>query len=241
MGLTDPFPLFVKGAPDNFDFSFQFQDAVLSIVPSGLLLLLAPARYYALHAQRKYIGGEALMRGKLGAIALMGGLRLAELVLCSKQTNEAAPLAVTAAAISLVSVIFVSILSPAEHAKSLRPSTVLTLYLLTTCLCDAIRARSLWLAGNVSLAAVFLSAVGVEFCLLIMESWEKSAFILEKKNHSPESYAGFINRLFFWWANGVLRAGYKSVLVLEDLYQIEDSLDANTTSVDFHREWTNSE
>ncbi|KAJ6783186.1 hypothetical protein PWT90_07877 [Aphanocladium album] len=237
MGLTDPFPLFVKGAPDNFDFSFQFQDAVFSIVPSGLLLLLAPARYYVLHGQRKKIGGEALMRIKIGAILLMGGLRLAELVLSSKQPHEAASLAVSASTLSLASVIFMSILSPAEHAKSLRPSAVLTLYLLVSCVCDAVRTRSLWLAGNLAPAGIFLATAVVEFCLLILESWDKSAFSLENKNYSPEAYAGFINRLFFWWANGILRAGYKSVLALEDLYQVEAGLDANNTSVDFKRQW----
>ncbi|KAJ3494039.1 hypothetical protein NLG97_g4340 [Lecanicillium saksenae] len=237
MGFTDPFPLFVKGAPVNFDFSLQFQNAVFSIVPSGLLLLLAPARYYLLQGQPKKIGGDMLMRSKLMVIFVLGGLRLAELVLASKQSHEMTPLAVSAATVSLASVVFMSILSPAEHAKSLRPSAVLTLYLLVSCVCDAVRTRSLWLAGNTSVAGIFLAAALVQVVLFTLESWGKREFALANMDYSPEAYAGFIDRLFFWWANGILRTGYKSVLVLEDLYQIEASLDANNTSIDFQREW----
>lgn len=65
MALPNPFPLFAKGAPGNFDFGLEFQDAAFSIVPSGLLLLAAPARYYAVRARRQCIGGAALMRSKL--------------------------------------------------------------------------------------------------------------------------------------------------------------------------------
>lgn len=54
---------------------------------------------------------------------------------------------------------------------------------------------------------------------------------------TPEIYAGLISRLFFWWANGLLRAGCKSVLVLEDIYALEQGLDADVTGAAFHAEW----
>lgn len=46
------------GFPGTFDFSQQFEEAVLSLVPSLLLLLLAPARYLLLLPKGKCTGGE---------------------------------------------------------------------------------------------------------------------------------------------------------------------------------------
>lgn len=111
---------------------------------------------------------------------MLGGLRLADLVLSSKKAKEAAPLAVAAATISFASVFALALLSPAEHAKSLRPSTVLTLCLLVSCVFDAVRARSFWFANSMALSGVTLAAVAIQFVLFLTEAWEKRAFALEQ-------------------------------------------------------------
>lgn len=152
--------------------------------------------------------------------------------------NENGPLAVAAATVALASVLAMGMLSPAEHAKSLRPSTVLTLYLLVSCCFDVVRTRTMWLGGHVTLAGISLASVIAQVFLFVMESWEKRSFALEeRKTDSPETYAGFINRLFFWWINGMLRTGFRSVLALEDVYEVEESLNANGASARFRQAW----
>lgn len=49
----------------DFDFSLVFQESVLSIVPSVLLLVIAPFRLLALSERRKRIGGRLFRSLKL--------------------------------------------------------------------------------------------------------------------------------------------------------------------------------
>lgn len=48
-----------------FDFSLTFEESVLSVVPSALLLLLAPVRLISLQKQPNRVGGKEFQLVKL--------------------------------------------------------------------------------------------------------------------------------------------------------------------------------
>lgn len=59
----------VEGCDRTFDFTVAFEESILSIVPSVLLILVAPIRILLLKDQRRRVGGRAFQRAKLVRIA----------------------------------------------------------------------------------------------------------------------------------------------------------------------------
>jgi hypothetical protein len=99
------------------------------------------------------------------------------------------------------------VLSHIEQSRSVRPSSVLTAYLLFSALLDGPQVRTLYLQhDNGAIAAVLLATVGLKLALLLLDSLEKKAYLtLEYQRLSPESLGGILNRSFMWWLNGLKR------------------------------------
>lgn len=55
----------VQGCDRQFDFTVTFEESILSIVPSVLLLLLAPVRILRLQGRRPRVAGRGFQRVKL--------------------------------------------------------------------------------------------------------------------------------------------------------------------------------
>ena len=51
-----------------FDFTILFEDIFLSIVPSSILLLLAPVRLITLYGRRRTVGGQSFRIAKLVSV-----------------------------------------------------------------------------------------------------------------------------------------------------------------------------
>lgn len=49
----------------SFDFTLLFEESILSILPSVILLLFAPVRLVSLSRKKRVVGGNALRFGKL--------------------------------------------------------------------------------------------------------------------------------------------------------------------------------
>ena len=159
--------------------------------------------------------------------AIYGALQLSLLVLwagtSSIRTTASVPTAVLTFAASLV----LPLLSYAEHDRSVRPSTLLNVYLFTTLLFDAAHARTLWLRGTShSIAVVTVVTVVIKIGLLLLEMVEKRRILLPKHAamSPPEASAGLFNRLFFVWLNGLFRRGFSSYLTVDDLHILDKHL-----------------
>lgn len=119
------------------------------------------------------------------------------------------------------------LLSYAEHYRAVRPSSLLGAYLFTTLFFDIAHTRTLWLQQNSSaLVAVTTASVLVKVTLLIAESIEKRRLLLPKylAISPPEATAGFFNRLFFVWLNGLFRRGFSKYFQVEDLFVLDKHL-----------------
>lgn len=136
------------------------------------------------------------------------------------------PGSVPAAALSLVASLLATALSPLEHRYSIKPSTVLSVYVLLTGLLDIAVARTLWLAlPSNSIPAIFSTSLAVKLVILCLESLEKDGLLLaEWKDRAAEETANILSRSLFWWLNPVLWRGNRHDLTVDDLPGVDSAL-----------------
>ncbi|KAK6614847.1 multidrug resistance-associated protein 1 [Botrytis cinerea] len=197
----------------GFDFTPLFEDVILSIVPSVILLLLLPIRIWMLH-------------DVLRSFTVM---QTVYLVMNTTTSTLKTSATIPAAALLLVDALALFALSHLEHLHSVRPSALINVWLLLTLPFDIARARSLWLVhANNPTAAVFTSALGVKIMVIIVEAMEKRHILLDRyRNTSPETTSGIYSRSFFWWLNTLMTTGFQRVIKNEDLYPIGEEMSSN--------------
>jgi ATP-binding cassette, subfamily C (CFTR/MRP), member 1 len=109
-----------------------------------------------------------------GTVLLFTCLQLALLVLWALPSAFPTQASIAAATISFIDCLAIGILSYIEHTRSVRPSTILNVYLLFSTLFDIVKAGTLWLrSGSHYIAAAFTSSLSLKTILLILESMEK--------------------------------------------------------------------
>lgn len=136
-------------------------------------------------------------------------------------------------------VVFLCVLSYQEHIKSIRPSSILNVYLLCTLAFDAVQIRTIWLIDNdTAIAGVFTASLALKLCIFLLEAGEKHQFLYhDDRNHGPEEKSGIFNRAVFWWLNDLLIQGRKNILALEDLYPLNEDLSTRDLFSKFQTAW----
>ncbi|KAL2067058.1 hypothetical protein VTL71DRAFT_1482 [Oculimacula yallundae] len=225
--------------PTEFDFTIVFENTILSIVPSTLLLLVLPFRIFALYGKSRKVSKSFLYENKLLFLVAFACMQTALLVL-----NAATPFlrtrsAIAASALTLIDAVGLCLLSHMEHMHSIRPSAIINVYLLITLPFDIARARTLLLHSNTQIfGAVFTSALAIKVLILISEAVEKRNILLDQYRHtSPEVTSGIYNRSFFFWLNHLMRTGFKKILVNDDLYPIDNEMSSRVLLDRAERSW----
>lgn len=134
---------------------------------------------------------------------------------------------VPSAALNIVAAVELLALTWIEDARSVRPSSLLNIYLVFTTFFDAVQVRTLYLysPANNALSAIFASTVASKVVLLFLEGGRKTAYLMPQyKSLPPESTSSIINRSFLWWVNDLFYSGLRSVLTLDDLYVLDGKL-----------------
>ena len=136
---------------------------------------------------------------------------------------------IAAAAVSTISTCASCLLSSFEHSRTLRPSSLLGLFLLLTLLFDIVHTRTLWNRAdngiNHTIAYVSLAAVVAKASVLTLESLRKARWLSPPfRSAPPEATSGLWDRSFFWWLNPLFRAGYGRVLYVDDLFRLDKHL-----------------
>lgn len=143
-------------------------------------------------------------------------------------------LTVAATAIGVAAAAVMVYLSLLEHARSLRPSLLLTIFLLLTILFDAAMTRTSWLANVhselVTDAYIQMAALALKLAILFAESKEKKKWIIgwSAQEHSPEETSGFISLAFMSWLNPLFLRGYHQHWTVDSLYAIDQRLGARS-------------
>lgn len=144
----------------------------------------------------------------------------------SLNKNAQVSASIAAATVNLMVSLQMIALSWFEDARSVRPSTLLSLYLVVTVLLDLPQARTLWIHGGLATTAGITStAVGLKTLFLVLENLGKRRYLLSVyQDLPPESTSGIVNRSFLWWINDTFRRGFRQALAVDDLSRLDPAL-----------------
>lgn len=172
-------------------------------------------------------------------------LQLTLLVLSSVTTKPHTSVSIAASTISLLCYFALAYLSYTEHIRTLRPSTLISVYLIFSIIFDGAQVRTLWLLSDSSsndLASVFTATFTSKILLLVFEVTEKRSLLDGQYRDSPtESTSGIINRSVFWWLNSLLWRAYNLVISSDDLTRIDEELAARRLLHRLQRAWDSRE
>lgn len=131
--------------------------------------------------------------------------------------------------LSLLGALILALLSYLEHMRSIRPSFLLSIYLLLTVAFDTARSRSYGLDSDLdTIASVFSSRVGVKLVLAILEAMPKERLLLpDFEGCPPEAASGMYKRSLFWWLNALFKHGYSEILTIDDLFHLDKHLQSD--------------
>lgn len=173
----------------------------------------------------------------------------------SRVTN----ISIAASCISCASSLMSCALSYAEHGKSLRPSSLLNVFLLVSLLLDAALLRTLWLTAivNGAIRAVFSASFGVKAVLVVLEAVEKSRFLLGSSGEecrardnararvrddtAPEETSGLYGRAVYAWVAPLLKTGFRRLLAPADLFVLDAEMKTARLGDRFWGVWNNGE
>ncbi|KAK6823240.1 hypothetical protein RU639_006093 [Aspergillus parasiticus] len=222
----------------GFDFTVLFEASILTIVPAGCFLLLAPFRLFQLSKQSPQVLSSAI---RVVTIVLAVSLVVVQIALVALSTRGRETLA--GAILELVAALALVVLIDLEHVRSIRPSFLVSSYLFTTLLFDLVRVRTAWLiADSRAYAACLSSSLSIKLLLLILENLEKRKWLKPTvKARSGESLSGLFNRGLFGWLNGLLWKGYSMLLTGSSLPTIHEKLSSRDLSAQFAASWASSQ
>ncbi|KAH7236581.1 P-loop containing nucleoside triphosphate hydrolase protein [Fusarium tricinctum] len=215
---------YAHGCRGGFDLTLLFEESILIVPITALLLLAAPCRAtYLLRKNSVKVETNYWLYCKIVLCLLLLASQIAFLICWTQSSAVATKASLPAAALSFVASISLLGLSYVEHVYSYRPSTVLNLFLLFSVLFDATRTRTLWLQGyNRPAAITALVATVVKILLLAVEAIEKRGFLRPQYRHLPsEVTSGVFSHWLFSWQLPLFRTGYSQNLQIESLFPLE--------------------
>ena len=148
--------------------------------------------------------------------------------------------------VELAAMISAIVLSYFDHCRTVRPSTLLVLYLSTRSLVGVARVRTLWLisnassAGNAANAAIpFTVGFVCTLLSLFLESTEKDKSLMPntERPKTPEPFSGIWKRASFLWLSATFRKGYVKVLSVHDLPELDPKLNSQAVARELQVSW----
>ncbi|CZT50852.1 related to multidrug resistance-associated protein [Rhynchosporium secalis] len=218
----------------TFDFTLLFEETILSIGPSTLLLLLVPPRILQLwkspHKTKDY-------QTLLTVFAILQIINVVKISQTSFRTRASLASALLALAASLG----LCVLSNIEHTKNIRPSSIINSYLLLTLPFDAAQVRTRWLrSDNLAGNGITSAILAVKLLVLVSEAIEKKGLLFAPYvSPSPETTSGLYSRGFFWWLNPLFQLGFSKVVNDSDLFSADEDLLSKSLKSKFSKHWTN--
>lgn len=128
------------------------------------------------------------------------------------------------------------------RSRSVRPSTILQLYLTLSLLFDIVRARALWLSSNDRLLITnFTTATASKALMLLFELIEKRRYLEPSHRSLPrKATSGFASVSIFWWLNRALGVGAGKIIGIEDLDELNTEFRSATLQESLQASWSTS-
>ncbi|KAI0130479.1 ABC transporter [Xylariales sp. AK1849] len=221
----------VRGCRGDFDFTVAFESIVFDIIPAGLFIVLCAARIIFLLRQPAVVNHYWMRLTKLIVTVTYAILQLILLVFATRGT-EFRGVFVVSSVVLLASSIGIIALSALEHSRAVKPSLLLSVYLIVTLLFDAAQARTLWLSASQQEGLIYsrlwISAVAVKAILALCECKDKSKHVQwgDEEYHSPEETSGLIGLAVFSWLYRLFVDGYRKHFALGDLLPLDRDVKA---------------
>ncbi|KAG4281248.1 hypothetical protein FPRO06_10153 [Fusarium proliferatum] len=216
-----------------FDFTILFEQSILSLLPTGLFILLVPLRLYVLWSNERATKSKPLLWAKMIMIAIYACLQTALLVLWCRQNSTKT--AIAEPVLGLIESFALATLSFVEHRNSRKPSKLIGAFLVITIILDIALVRTFWIRSMHTIASVFTASFVIKTILLILEETPKSP--LSDKEKIQETASGVVNRSFFWWLNELFLQGHRTILETEDLQAIDSKFDTDHVSTPLEKQW----
>ncbi|KAK7730403.1 hypothetical protein SLS53_009022 [Cytospora paraplurivora] len=238
-------PAVAHGCRGSFDFTLLFEQSIMSIGPSVVLIVLAPPRILQLlkHHRTFLTKGPVTSANILGLrvplLLLFIAVQVALLVVWAWSDTTRTSVSIAAASLKLADSLAIFVLSVLEYNRTVRPSTLLCLYLAFSAAFDAVQLRTVWLLGDArALPSLTTASFAFKLIILVVESQGKRSYLREPFNTlGHEETSGVFSRASFWWLNPFLWRGFRAVLAPGDLSQIDAQLQADNLKDRFSRAW----
>lgn len=228
------------GCRNDFDFTLLFEQSFFQLAPCALLLLLVPIRASQLRKQGVKVLRNGLQSVKQLAILLLACTQLALLILWSLTPMYRTKASIPAAVLSFLASLSLLYLSGLEHARTVRPSSLINFYVLFSLLFDIPQTRTLWLRrGPRSLPALFTAGVAAKAVVLFLEAKNKRrALFPPYKLYPPEALVSLYDRTALWWLNPMFWSGYRGILSIDKLYPVDMDLHSENIELIFQQKRT---
>ncbi|KAF4342275.1 multidrug resistance [Fusarium beomiforme] len=220
----DSFGPYARDCRGGFDFTLLFEETILILPITAVLLIAAPCRIaFLLRKNKVKVNTSYLLYCKIILCLVLVASQIAFLIVWTRSSAVATKASLPTAALSFVASIVLLGLSYIEHVYSHRPSTLLNIYLLFSVLFDATRTRTLWLQGyNRPAAITALVATVIKVAMLVLEAIEKRNLLRPQyRTLPPEVTSSVFSHWFFSWQLSLFRAGYSKQLEIESLFGLE--------------------
>ncbi|KAJ3497544.1 hypothetical protein NLG97_g1819 [Lecanicillium saksenae] len=231
----------VEGCRGDFDFTAFFEQVVFTLLPACAFVPLSAASIFSLLKRPAVVQAALFSHFKLAITCVNAILRLVVLVLGSHGAYSAISnrqISVTASAVDFIAALFLIAISRLSHSRSVRPSPLVSFYLLTTLLLDVATVRTAWLLPPLqvqrSYSTILTSATAVKAVIFVAESWEKKNWLLiDRKQLSPEETSGLPSLGVFAWLYQLFMNGFRGVLSLDSLYPLDRAMSTELMAVKF--------
>ncbi|KAL4948254.1 P-loop containing nucleoside triphosphate hydrolase protein [Aspergillus filifer] len=231
----------VSAACRDFDFTVYFEDLFFTCLPAALFILCVPASVCLRWKEPSRIKRSKLLIWKLISLVALWVCEISFLVvrrLESPSLRNDASLA--ADVLGVIAIAGAGGLSYIHHCHSIRPSTLLALFLSARSLLTIARVRTLWLIGSATTEAIVLT-LGLAFtiCAMILESLGKEASVVSTttKPATPEPFSGLWKMASFAWLAGTFHHGYSNVFSVADLPDLDPQLDSRDVAQKLQEAW----
>jgi ATP-binding cassette subfamily C (CFTR/MRP) protein 1 len=126
-----------------------------------------------------------------------------------------------------------------EDQRSVRPSDLLVLYFSASSICRLPQLRSLWQIPSVEVCRYLsLASFLLTMAIAALESVPKiNILISHHYSSTDEGKVGFWSRSFFIWVLPFLQKGYKEALELENVPEIDTSLQGKCSGGKLRQSW----
>ncbi|KAJ4145421.1 hypothetical protein LMH87_004273 [Akanthomyces muscarius] len=216
--------VFWQELPGVSDFSLHFEETILDLAPSCLLIVLAPVAAIYYLQQPVQVRRSPLLWIKLIAAAALVGVEIASLSFRAISHILVTETTLPAASVDLVAAVAVTCLLYVEHRRAIKASALLGIYFFIGIVFEAVKCRSFFSRPGLAPAgALAATSCSIHLLLLILQEISKRELLIDpalRESLGEEGTAGYWKRMFFAYLNPMFIAGFRKVLSLKDLDNI---------------------